>query len=107
MKSVILSIAMVGAFVANQAEAADAKAAEALAQKSGCLACHSVQNKVVGPSYKEVAAKYKNDKGAEAKLIAKVKAGGSGVWGPVPMPANSPQVKDEDIKIIVQWVLSL
>ena len=107
MKSVILSIAMVGAFVANQAQAADAKAAEALAQKSGCLACHSVQNKVVGPSYKDVAAKYKNDKGAEARLIAKVKAGGSGVWGPVPMPANSPQVKDEDIKIIVQWVLSL
>ena len=107
MKSVILSIAMVGAFVANQAQGADAKAAEALAQKSGCLACHSVQNKVVGPSYKDVAAKYKNDKGAEAKLVAKVKAGGSGVWGPVPMPANSPQVKDEDIKTIVQWVLSL
>lgn len=107
MKSVILSVAMIGAFLANQAQALDAKAAEALAQKSGCLACHSVQNKVVGPSYKEVAAKYKNDKGAEAKLIAKVKAGGSGVWGPVPMPANSPQVKDEDIKTIVQWVLSL
>lgn len=107
MKSVILSIAMVGAFVANQAQAADAKAAEALAQKSGCLACHGVQNKVVGPAYKDVAAKYKNDKGAEAKLVAKVKAGGSGVWGPVPMPANSPQVKDEDIKTIVQWVLSL
>ena len=107
MKSVILSIAMVGAFVANQAQAVDAKAAEALAQKSGCLACHGVQNKVVGPAYKDVAAKYKNDKGAEAKLVAKVKAGGSGVWGPVPMPANSPQVKDEDIKTIVQWVLSL
>ena len=107
MKSVILSIAMVGAFVANQAQAADAKAAEALAQKSGCLACHSVQNKVVGPAYKDVAAKYKNDKGAEARLVAKVKAGGSGVWGPMPMPANSPQVKDEDIRTIVKWVLSL
>ena len=106
MKSVILSIAMVGAFVANQAQAADAKAAEALAQKSGCLACHSVQNKVVGPAYKDVAAKYKNDKGAEARLVAKVKAGGSGVWGPIPMPAH-PQVKEEDIKTIVHWVLSL
>ena len=105
MKSVFLSIAIVGAFVANQAQAADAKAAEALAQKSGCLACHSIQNKVVGPAYKEVAAKYKNDKGAEAKLIAKVKAGGSGVWGPVPMPANSPQVKDEDIKTIVRTIV--
>ena len=106
MKSVILGIAMIGAFLVNQAQAADAKAAEALAQKSGCLACHGVAKKVLGPSYKEVAAKYKSDKGAEAKLVAKVKAGGSGVWGPVPMPPH-PQVKDEDIKTIVQWVLSL
>ena len=101
MKSVILGIAMIGAFLVNQAQAN-----EALAQKSGCLACHGVEKKVLGPSYKEVAAKYKSDKGAEAKLVAKVKAGGSGVWGPVPMPPH-PQVKDEDIKTIVQWVLSL
>ena len=101
MKSVILGIAMIGAFLVNQAQAN-----EALAQKSGCLACHGVEKKVLGPSYKEVAAKYKGDKGAEAKLVAKVKAGGSGVWGPVPMPPH-PQVKDEDIKKIVQWVLSL
>jgi cytochrome c len=101
MKSVILGIAMIGAFLVNQAQAN-----EALAQKSGCLACHGVEKKVLGPSYKEVAAKYKSDKGAEAKLVAKVKAGGSGVWGPVPMPPH-PQVKDEDIKKIVQWVLSL
>jgi cytochrome c len=106
MKSVIVSIALASAFVANQVQAADAKAVEALAQKTGCLACHSIQNKVLGPSYKEVAAKYKNDKGAEARLVAKVKAGGSGVWGPVPMPPH-PQVKEEDIKTIVQWVLSL
>lgn len=97
MKSVILSMAVVSMFIANQAQAADAKAAEALAQKSGCLACHAVEKKVLGPSYKDVAAKYKGDKGAEAKLAAKVKAGGSGVWGPVPMPPH-PQVKDEDIK---------
>jgi cytochrome c len=106
MKSVIVSIALASAFVANQVQAVDAKAVEALAQKSGCLACHSIQNKVLGPSYKEVAAKYKNYKGAEARLVAKVKAGGSGVWGPVPMPPH-PQVKEEDIKTIVQWVLSL
>ena len=86
---------------------ANADAGQALAQKSGCLACHSMDKKVLGPSYKDVAAKYRGDKGAEAKLIAKVKAGGSGVWGPMPMPANSPQVKDEDIKAIVQWVLAL
>ena len=87
-----------------QAHADDA--GKALAQKSGCLACHSVDSKVVGPAFKDVSAKYKG-KGAESKLVAKVKAGGSGVWGPIPMPANSPQVKDEDIKTIVSWVLTL
>lgn len=86
---------------------ADAPAAEELAKKDGCLLCHAVDKKVVGPAYKEVAAKYKGDKSMEAKLIEKVKKGGSGVWGQIPMPPNSPQVKDEDIKTIVQWVLSL
>jgi len=105
MKVLMLTIALAGSMlVAGQANAEDAKA---LAQKSGCLACHSVDAKVLGPAYKDVAAKYKGDKGAEAKLVAKVKAGGSGVWGPMPMPANSPQVKDEDIKTIVHWILSL
>lgn len=84
-----------------------ASANQALAQKSGCLACHNVDKKVLGPAFKDVAAKYKGDKSAEGKLVEKVKKGGSGVWGPMPMPANSPQVKDEDIKSIVQWVLSL
>ena len=108
MKKFMLTMAAVGAmFIATQANAVDAKAAEALAQKSGCLACHTVEKKVLGPAYKDVAAKYKGDKTAEARLIAKVKAGGSGVWGPIPMPANSPQVKDADIKTIVEWVLSL
>ncbi len=86
---------------------ADAPAAEELAKKDGCLLCHAVDKKVVGPAYKEVAAKYKGDKSMEAKLIEKVKKGGSGVWGQIPMPPNSPQVKDEDIKTIVQWILSL
>ena len=84
----------------------DAKAAEALAQKSGCIACHAVDKKVIGPAYKEVAAKYKADKDAATKLAAKVKAGGQGVWGPVPMPPN-PQVSDADIKVLVAWVMSL
>jgi cytochrome c len=105
MKVLLSTIAAAAMLLAGQAYAADA--AEALAQKSGCLACHSVDKKVLGPAYKDVAAKYKGDKGAEAKLVAKVKAGGSGVWGPMPMPANSPQVKDEDIKTIVHWILSL
>lgn len=101
----LMMIAAAGALVlAGQANADDAKA---LAQKSGCLACHSVDAKVLGPAYKDVAAKYKGQKDAEAKLVEKVKKGGSGTWGPIPMPANSPQVKDEDIKTIVHWVLSL
>jgi cytochrome c len=86
--------------------AAPALANEELAKKYACTACHAVDKKVVGPGYKEVAAKYRNDKGAEAKLIEKVKKGGQGVWGQVPMPPNS-QVPDEDVKKLVKWVLSL
>lgn len=107
MKVLLSTIAVTSMLLAAPASAADAEAAKALAQKSGCLACHSLDKKVLGPSYKDIAAKYKGDKTAEAKLITKVKAGGSGVWGPMPMPANSPQVKDADIKTIVQWILSL
>ncbi len=108
MKALLLTIAAAGSMLlAAQANAVDAKAAEALAQKSGCLACHSIDKKVLGPSYKDVAAKYKGDKTAEAKLVAKIKAGGSGVWGAVPMPPMGAQVKEPDIKTIVQWILSL
>jgi cytochrome c len=78
----------------------------ALAQQRGCMACHQVETKVVGPAYKEVAAKYKGQEGAVDSLVAKVKAGGSGVWGPVPMPPNA-HVSDEDIKTIVEWVMTL
>lgn len=76
-----------------------------VAQKSGCMACHGVANKIVGPGYAEVAAKYKGQGDVEAKLVAKVKDGGQGVWGSVPMPPN-PQVKDEDLKTLVKWILS-
>ncbi len=79
---------------------------ETLARKSGCLACHGVQEKKLGPAYSDVAAKYKGDKGAQARLVSKVKAGGSGAWGDMPMPPNA-HVKDEDINTIVAWVLSL
>ena len=79
---------------------------EELAKKNMCLSCHSADKKVVGPAYKEVAAKYKGDKTAEVKLIEKVKKGGSGVWGQVPMPPNS-TVKDEDIKTLVKWILAM
>ena len=81
-------------------------ASDALATKNGCNACHKVDAKVLGPSFKEVAAKYKGDKKAEAMLIEKVKKGGMGVWGQIPMPPNA-AVKDEDVKAIVQWVLAI
>ena len=78
----------------------------ALATQRGCMACHQVETKVVGPAYKEVAAKYKGQDGAAEMLAAKVKAGGTGDWGPVPMPPNA-HVSDEDIKAIVDWLLTL
>lgn len=87
------------------AAAGNALASEALAKKYNCLACHAIDKKLVGPSYAEVAAKYKGDAGAEAKLIAKVKNGGSGAWGQIPMPPNA-SVPDADIKTMVKWVLS-
>jgi cytochrome c len=83
-----------------------ASANQALAQKNACLSCHGVDKKIVGPAYKEVAKKYAGDKTAQAKLVAKVKAGGKGVWGEIPMPPN-PGVKTEDAEKIIEWVLSL
>ena len=101
MKAVFAALAAAGLLLATGAQAN-----EKLAQSSGCMTCHQLDKKVVGPSYKDVAAKYRNDKGAEAKLVAKVKQGGKGVWGEVPMPPNA-HVKDEDIKAIVHWILAL
>ena len=76
-----------------------------LAKAKNCLACHSVNAKLVGPAYKDVAAKYAGQKGVEDKLVQKVMKGGSGVWGPVPMPAN-PQVTEAEARSLVKWVLS-
>ena len=76
-----------------------------LAKKKGCLTCHQVDKKVVGPAYKDVAKKYKGDGGAEAHLLGVIKKGGKGVWGKVPMPAQA-QVSDSEAKTLVQWVLS-
>ena len=86
--------------------AAPAFANADLAQKKNCMACHAVDKKLVGPSYKDVAAKYAGQKDAVEILSAKVIKGGSGVWGPIPMPAN-PQVSEAEAKQLVQWVLSL
>ena len=94
--------------VCGQAQAAEGLE---LAKKSGCLACHSVEKKVVGPAWKDVSAKYKGDAGAKARLVAKVKKGGKGNWtavtGGAPMPPYSPRVKDEDIAKLVDFVLGL
>ena len=98
--------AAAGAAAAKPAEAkVDMVAGQALAQRSACMTCHGVDKKIVGPAFKDVAAKYKGDKTAEAKLIEKVKKGGSGVWGTIPMPPNS-QIKDDDLKTLVKWVLA-
>lgn len=73
--------------------------------KYGCVACHAVDQKLVGPSFKDVAAKYRGKSGAEKQLVAKIKNGGSGVWGSVPMPPN-PTVSDADLGAMVKWILS-
>src|SRR5262245_9477529 len=78
--------------------------ASALMAKYNCQACHAVDKKLVGPAYKDVAAKYAGDSAAPAKLQQKVKAGSSGVWGPVPMPPNN--VPDADLKTLVAWILA-
>ena len=89
--------------LASQAAMADAGLD--LAKAKNCLACHAVSTKVVGPAYKDVAAKYAGQKDAEAKLAAKVMKGGSGTWGAIPMPAN-PQVSEAEAHTLVKWVLS-
>ena len=86
--------------------ALDNAKAEAMMKKDGCAACHAIDKKLVGPSYLDVANKYRNDKGAAANLAKKVKAGGSGVWGQIPMPPNA-AVSDADIKDLVEWILTL
>jgi len=97
MKRVVLVLGLLAAF--------SAAASDQLAKKHACFACHTLDKKMVGPSYKEVAAKYRSDKEAAAKLAAKVKNGGQGVWGNVPMPPNA-AVPDADIKALVGWILS-
>jgi cytochrome c len=96
----VLVLALVGA-----AFALPAQADEALAKKHNCLACHTVDKKTVGPAYKDIAKKYKGQNVA-ATLQQKVKKGGQGVWGPIPMPPNA-AVPDADIKTLVDWILKM
>jgi cytochrome c len=101
MKRILVAVAAIAALASNAA-----LASEQLAKEKNCLACHAIDNKMVGPGYKEVAAKYKGDKSAEAKLATKIQKGGGGVWGQIPMPAN-PQVSEAEAKKLAAWVLSL
>ena len=101
MKKTLPLVAALGLAVAAMPAFANME----LAQKSGCTACHAVDKKLVGPAYKDVAAKYKGDAKAEAKLAEKVKKGGVGTWGQVPMPPNN--VSDADAKSLVKWILGL
>lgn len=100
MKRSMLVCLAVGALASGAAMAnAD------LAKAKNCMACHAIANKVVGPAYKDVAAKYAGQKDAEDKLTQKVLKGGSGVWGAVPMPANA-QVSEAEARTLVKWILS-
>ncbi|MGB9988518.1 c-type cytochrome [Massilia sp. SM-13] len=99
-RSLMVGVVLASAF-ASQAAMANAD----LAKAKNCMACHAVANKVVGPAFKDVAAKYAGQKDAEAKLSQKIIKGGSGVWGAMPMPAN-PQVSEAEAKTLVKWILA-
>ena len=104
MKKIVIAAGLaVAAAALSQASAADMMA---LAKSKNCLACHALNSKLVGPSYQDVANKYAGKPGAEATLVKAVLHGVSGVWGPVPMPAN-PQVTPAEAKQLVDWILSM
>lgn len=94
------------AFLMASNPAFAAPAGADLAQKHACLACHSMDKKVLGPAFKDVAKKYKGNADAVAALSKKIKDGSSGVWGPIPMPPNGPKVSDADIKVLAEWILA-
>ena len=105
MKKLLMIAATAVLALAFGANAADAEKAKALAQAKNCLACHAVDKKLVGPAYTEISKKYKGNKDAEATLIKKVINGGGGVWGTIPMPPNP--VKDDEAKLLVDWILAM
>lgn len=101
-RTLLAALSVVATFAVTTPAFADL----ALATSKNCMACHAVEKKLVGPSYKDVAKKYAGDAKAADMLAAKIIKGGSGVWGPVPMPANA-QVNEADSKKLAAWVLSL
>jgi cytochrome c len=102
MTRVIAALAAIGGMLISTAASAQLE----LAKQKNCLACHAVDKKLVGPAYKDIAAKYANDKDAAPRLAKKVREGGVGVWGQIPMPAN-PQVNEAESLQLVKWVLTL
>jgi cytochrome c len=96
MKAIIISLALI---------ATPAVADQALLKKNNCMACHAVDKKLVGPSYKDVANKYRGQSDAADKLAKKIRAGGAGVWGPMPMPAQ-PHVSETDAKTMATYILN-
>ncbi len=103
MKKIIVSATLFACVVGHAAAQSNQEAA-ALANQSGCMACHKAEGKLVGPGFQDIAAKYKDQPGAVDMLTQKVKKGGSGSWGRIPMPAH-PQLSDESAKVLVTWVL--
>ena len=103
-----LWLPLLAAIAFTTAAPANATDGEAIVKKARCVACHTVDQKRVGPAYKDVAAKYHGDKSAPAKLFDKVRHGGSGVWGEVAMiPHPADKISDDDLKAAIHWVLSL
>ncbi|MGK5024484.1 c-type cytochrome [Janthinobacterium sp. RB2R34] len=99
------SIMLAGVLAVSALSSQVAMANADLAKAKNCMACHAIGSKLVGPAYKDVAAKYAGQKDAENKLVAKVMKGGSGTWGAIPMPAN-PQVSEAEARTLVKWVLA-
>ncbi|MFZ2269914.1 MAG: c-type cytochrome [Azonexus sp.] len=103
-KQVIPALLLAAAFMGSSA----VQASEAIIKKARCVACHAVDKKLVGPAYKDVAAKYRGDAGAPARLAEKVRHGGSGVWGDIPMiPHPADKLSDENLAAAIQWILAL
>lgn len=110
MKNLSLTAVMLAALgtCANASAALDTAAANALMAKAACSACHQVDKKVLGPGYKEVSAKYQGNAKAGELLMQKVRSGGVGTWGSIPMPPNPKEkISDDDLKSLVAWILSL
>jgi len=103
--SLLLPLLASTLFISTPAQAADG---EAIVKKARCVACHAVDQKRVGPAYKDVAAKYKGDGSAPAHLFDKVRSGGAGNWGQVPMlPHPADKISDDDLKAAISWILAL